>query len=325
MRPRRRTGTRCSIAWPCGRPRHPPDRDHHALRRRRRVDEDAFVALLHHLPRTAPTASSSPAPRARPRRSTTTSICALSSSPSREQPRGQDDRSPAPGSNDTRHAVELTERATELGVDAIAVGHAVLQPPQPPRARRALRGGRAGDRQAGPALQHPAAARARHAQRAARRARADRPHRRRQAGQRRQPRADRRPRPLRRQRRRPRPHARPGRRRRHPRRQPRRRRRDAPHRRRARSSARRSTPRCATSTTALAGTTRSRSRRRCDLLGPSASARLRLPLVEADEAERTAICARRSSAHGPADGRASAERPTLRVLRSAGWARSART
>ena len=33
----------------------------------------------------------------------------------------------------------------------------VLQPPQPPRHRRPLQGGRAGHRQAGPALQHPLA------------------------------------------------------------------------------------------------------------------------------------------------------------------------
>ena len=47
------------------------------------------------------------------------------------------------GSNDTRHAVHLTERACALGVDAHPVGHPVLQPAQPARDRRPLRGGRA--------------------------------------------------------------------------------------------------------------------------------------------------------------------------------------
>ena len=46
------------------------------------------------------------------------------------------------GSNDTAHSVDLTERATELGVDARAGRHALLQQAQPARAHGPLRGGR---------------------------------------------------------------------------------------------------------------------------------------------------------------------------------------
>ena len=47
------------------------------------------------------------------------------------------------GSNDTRHAVHLTERATELGADALLSRQPLLQPAEPPRHRPPLRGGRA--------------------------------------------------------------------------------------------------------------------------------------------------------------------------------------
>ena len=44
------------------------------------------------------------------------------------------------GSNDTRHAVELTERALAAGRRRRAVGHAVLQQAEPPRHHAPLRG-----------------------------------------------------------------------------------------------------------------------------------------------------------------------------------------
>ena len=81
------------------------------------------------------------------------------------------------GSNDTRHAVALTEHATELRRRRAAVGQPLLQPAEPPRDRPPLRGGRARHRPPDRALQHPAADRFRHAQRPARRARAARQHR----------------------------------------------------------------------------------------------------------------------------------------------------
>ena len=59
------------------------------------------------------------------------------------------------GTNDTRHAVHLTERATELGADAILSRHPLLQPAQPARTEAPLRSDRQGHRQADPALQHP--------------------------------------------------------------------------------------------------------------------------------------------------------------------------
>ncbi len=148
------------------------------------------------------------------------------------------------GSNDTRHAVHLTERATALGIDGILSVTPYYNRPTP----RGIKAhfaevARATDRPDHP-LQHPDADRDRHAQRAARRARAARRRQRRQAGQQRQPRAGRRPRAVRRQRRDRGPHARPRRRRRHLRR-------DAPARaalprprRRARRGAPRSRPSC---------------------------------------------------------------------------------
>ena len=59
------------------------------------------------------------------------------------------------GSNDTRHAVHLTERCDRGRRRRDPVGHAVLQQAQPPRDRAPLRGGGEGHRQAGPPLQHP--------------------------------------------------------------------------------------------------------------------------------------------------------------------------
>ena len=83
------------------------------------------------------------------------------------------------GSNDTRHAIELTERAIATGARRRAVGHAVLQQAEPPRHQAPLRGGRArGRRHAGDPLQHPRPHGVEHAARPARRAGADRRHRR---------------------------------------------------------------------------------------------------------------------------------------------------
>ena len=70
-------------------------------------------------------------------------------------------RSPASGSNDTRHAVQLTERGDRARRRRAALRQPVLQPAEPARARAPLRGGRAGHRPADPALQHPAAHRRR--------------------------------------------------------------------------------------------------------------------------------------------------------------------
>ena len=79
------------------------------------------------------------------------------------------------GSNDTRHAVHLTERATELGADAILSVTPYYNKPNrrgivAPLSRRSRRRTDKPDRP----LQHPAAHGRRHAQRPARRARADR-------------------------------------------------------------------------------------------------------------------------------------------------------
>ena len=168
------------------------------------IDEEAFVNLMAHLADhgsdgfvvcgttgEAPTLDrrGAPAPdRARRRRAAG----------------GQDDRR---GHRVQRHParVHLTERATELGADAMLSVTPVLQPAEPARHHAPLRGGRRGDRQADHPLQHPPADGHRHAQRPARRARPDRASRVRQAGQQRQPRARRRARHLRRQRRHPRP------------------------------------------------------------------------------------------------------------------------
>ena len=59
------------------------------------------------------------------------------------------------GTNDTRHAVHLTERATELGADAMLSVTPYYNRPSPPRSQAPLRSDREGDRQTDPALQHP--------------------------------------------------------------------------------------------------------------------------------------------------------------------------
>ena len=82
------------------------------------------------------------------------------------------------GTNDTRHAVHLTERATELGADAVLVVTPYYNRPEPPRARPPLPGRRVGDRQTDDPLQHPLAHRDEHAAGAARRAGSDRERRR---------------------------------------------------------------------------------------------------------------------------------------------------
>ena len=47
------------------------------------------------------------------------------------------------GSNDTRHAIHLTEAVIEAGAAGRALGHALLQQAEPARDHPALRGGRA--------------------------------------------------------------------------------------------------------------------------------------------------------------------------------------
>ena len=101
----------------------------------RRVDEDAFVAPAP--PPRRPRLRRGrglPAPPARRRRSTDEEHLRVIELAVQEI----GDRATVvagTGSNDTRHAVHLTERATELGADATAVGHAVLQQAQPARDR----------------------------------------------------------------------------------------------------------------------------------------------------------------------------------------------
>ena len=153
------------------------------------------------------------------------------------------------GSNDTRHAVHLTERAVAAGVDAVLSVTPYYNKPN----RRGILAhfkevARGRGRHAGDPLQHPRPHRHQHAARPARRARADRRHRGRQAGQLGRAAADRRPRRPRRQRRHLRPLPGHRRRRRHLRRLAHRRARDAADRTTSPSAARRSTRRCGRST-----------------------------------------------------------------------------
>ncbi len=76
------------------------------------------------------------------------------------------------GSNDTRHGVELTERATELRPDALLSVNPYYNRPNRRGVDRPLRGDQRRHRSADRALQHPAAHRLGHAQRSAGRARA---------------------------------------------------------------------------------------------------------------------------------------------------------
>ena len=205
------------------------------------------------------------------------------------------------GSNDTRHAVHLTEQAAALGVDALLTRHAVLQPAQRARDQGALRRGRQGRRRrAGDRLQRPVPDGDEHAARPAGRAGADRRHRRRSSS--------------------PtttscrpidglavfagnddvaRPRDRPRRRRRHLRRQPPRRQRDEaahgrtrPPRGDRRGSCRTSTPR------ASARNSPAPTKAGLRLLGID-TGRVRLPLADCDEAEleivRRALGRRRST------------------------------
>ena len=106
------------------------------------------------------------------------------------------------GSNDTRHAIRLTQRVVARGRGRRPLRHAVLQQAEPARDRAPLRGGRARGRgHAGHPLQHPGPHRREHAAGPAGRARADRRDRRPQAGELRRAPADRRPGRPRRQRR----------------------------------------------------------------------------------------------------------------------------
>ena len=165
------------------------------------VDEEAFVALMHHL---AEHGSDGVRRLRHDRRGRDAdrrrAPAASSSSPSQERPTGTTIIA-GTGSNDTRHAVQLTERATALGADA-TLGHArtTTSPTAAGSWRHYEAVARATDK---PILLYniPGRTALDMPQRPARRARADRRHRRRQAGQRRRPRADRRPRALRRQRR----------------------------------------------------------------------------------------------------------------------------
>ena len=149
-----------------------------------RVDEEAFVALMHHLAAHGSDGFVVCGTTGEAATLTDEEQLGLIELAVRERPPGTTIIAGA-GSNDTRHAVHLTERATELGVDAILSRDAVLQPPEPRGTSAPLRGGRARHRPAGRALQHPGAHRHRHAPDLLARARADRAHRRRQAGQRR--------------------------------------------------------------------------------------------------------------------------------------------
>ena len=256
----------------------------------------------------------------------TTSTCGSSSWRCASAPAGATVVAGA-GSNDTRHAVHMTERATELGADAILSVTPYYNRPN----RRGIRRhyeevARATDQ---PIVLYniPSRTGDRHAQRPARRARPDRPRRRRQAGQQRQPRAGRRPRPLRRQRRRSSPRTLDiGRRGRHLRRQPHRRatqmRRmvDEPDRRAAIDDelARRSSRRWSSAPA------RCPIKAALNLLGHRVGG-LRLPLVEADE-RRARGDPRGARAPRPAGRRPRAlSGDAARPARSAGWARSART
>ena len=99
------------------------------------------------------------------------------------------------GTNDTRQAVHLTERATELGADAMLSVTPYYNRPSPLGLQAPLRSGRrARPTNRSCSTTSPARTGDEHAARAARRARADRGHRGRQAGQRRRAAADRRPR-----------------------------------------------------------------------------------------------------------------------------------
>ena len=68
------------------------------------------------------------------------------------------------GSNDTRHAVELTERATDLGADALLSVNPYYNRPSRRGIVAHYKRGRPRDRPPDPALQHPAADGLRHAQ-----------------------------------------------------------------------------------------------------------------------------------------------------------------
>ena len=142
------------------------------------------------------------------------------------------------GSNDTRHAVHLTERATELGADALLSVNPYYNRPNRRGIVRHYEEVNRATEPPDPPLQHPAAHGLGPAQRPARRARPARQHLRRQAGQPGQSGEGRRAADLRRQRRPAGRRARPRRARRGARRQPPVRQRDAPDGRRARAPAR---------------------------------------------------------------------------------------
>src|ERR1039457_1903738 len=85
---------------------------------RLRVDEDAFVALMHHLAANGSdgfVVCGTPGEASPLRDAAHLGLVGLAV---RERPDGVS-VIPGAGSTDTRHAVELTERACELGVDAV--------------------------------------------------------------------------------------------------------------------------------------------------------------------------------------------------------------
>ena len=193
-----------------------------------RVDEEAFVALMHHLAAhgsdgfvvAGTTGEASTLDRRR--------AAAADRARGARAPGGHDDRG---GDRHQRHAPRGLPHRTGHGAwrRREPERDAVLQQAEPARPGRPLRGDRWGDRQTGDALQHPGPDGDEHRTGAAGGAGADRAHRRGQAGQRGRAAADRGAGVVRRRRRDARPHAGHGRRRRGVGREPRSRRRDAAH------------------------------------------------------------------------------------------------
>src|SRR6185437_9599745 len=83
-----------------------------------RVDEEAFVSLMHHLAANGSDGFVVAGTTGEASTLTDEEQCALVDLAVRERPDGVTIVAGA-GSNDTRHAVHLTERMTEIGADAI--------------------------------------------------------------------------------------------------------------------------------------------------------------------------------------------------------------
>jgi 4-hydroxy-tetrahydrodipicolinate synthase len=190
-----------------------------------RVEEESFVALMAHLAENGSDGFVVAGTTGEASTLTDEEQLGLIELAVRERPPGTTIIAGA-GTNDTRHAVHLTERATELGADALlSVTPYYNRPSRLGLKRHYEAVAKATDKPI--LLYNIPAERGRTCPRSARGARADRRYRGRQAGQSSGAAADRRPRPLRRRRRDVRAHARHGWRGRHPRRKPRRRQRDA--------------------------------------------------------------------------------------------------